>query len=108
MDTTVKAETNGLAIAALVFGVLSVLTCWTVILPIPQATLAIAFALLSRGNKKECTMAVVGTVLGIIGVVLGIVCASVLIGWVYNLITNSPYLKFIMMFLEKVMQGGGF
>lgn len=75
MDKNVKAETNGLAIASLVFGIIGILISWTMVLNIPCACLTFAFSLLSRGNKKKCSMAVVGTVMGIISIVIGIVVA---------------------------------
>jgi len=112
MDRTVKAETNGLAIASLIFGILSVLSCWTIILPIPQAALAIGLALLSRGNKKKCTMASTGLILGIVGAVLGVLFASVVVSWIITMLQNSSsvwqFIRMIYQNLQMLIWRGGF
>lgn len=84
MDKKAKAETNGLAVASLIFGILTLLTCWTVVLPVSQALLAFMFALLSRGNKKKCGVAKAGTLLAVIGLVFALVIAVALGRWLYD------------------------
>lgn len=68
-----KAEAGGLAIAALVFAILSAVTAWLPFVGLPCAVLAFVFALLSRGGKKMSTEAAVAVVIALVGIVIGLV-----------------------------------
>jgi len=88
MDTKARAEVNGLAVASLIFGIISILTCWTVILPVPLVLLTFMFALLSRGNKKESGVAVAGMVLGVVGLAFTLVVIVSVLVWLWQLYSN--------------------
>lgn len=68
-----KAASNNMSLAALIFGILAVLGSFTVVLTPVFAGLAITFSWLSRGDKRMCTQAVVGNVLGVIAIVISII-----------------------------------
>lgn len=68
-----KAEAGGLAAAALVFAIISVVTAWIPFAGFPCAVLSFVFALLSRGGKKMSTMAAVAVVIALIGLIVGVV-----------------------------------
>jgi len=89
MENKAKAEINGFAVAALVFGILSLLTGISMFLPVINCTLAVVFSLLSRGNRKMCGMAVTGMALGIAGLLIGLFLAWVLISWLCQVL-QSP------------------
>lgn len=72
MQIQEKAEANGLATAALVFAIISVMTAWLMVLGIPCAVLSFVFALLSRGGKKMCTEAVVAVIVAAVGAIIGL------------------------------------
>ena len=73
MNEQTKAVPNGLSTASLIFGILALLTSITVVLVPFNASMAIMFAWLSRGNKKMCSRAAAGNLMGIISLVLGLV-----------------------------------
>jgi hypothetical protein len=73
---------NGLGVAALVLGILSLPAAFTVIFGVLFGVLAIIFGVLGRGRAKKGQannggMATAGLVLGILGVVLSLVLAAV-------------------------------
>ncbi len=73
---------SGLAIAALVLGVLALITCWTVIGGILFGLLAIALGFVAMSRAKRGLsggrgMAIAGVVLGALGLILSIVLISV-------------------------------
>lgn len=70
-----KKETNGLSIASLVTGILSVTCCCGSILGIILSIVAIVLGAISKKQQKENnTMALVGIILGAVGIVIAIVC----------------------------------
>ena len=76
-----QSPKNGLGIAALVLGILSIVTCFTVVGGILFGLLAIVLGFLGRGKVKKGLadnggMAMTGLVLGIVGLVLSIVIAA--------------------------------
>lgn len=113
MDKKIRAEANGLAVASLVFGIISVLLSWTVVLNIPCVCLTFAFSLLSRGNKRKCGMAVTGTVLGIVSLVIGLAAfvslAGLALGYIRDLQLDFEFLLDEgRMFLQQLGIGGVF
>lgn len=81
---------NGLGVAALVLGVLAVLTCWTVIGGIVLGLIAIVLGVLGRGRarRREADnggMALAGLVLGVVGLAL----SAALVAFGLSLL-NSP------------------
>lgn len=86
-----RAETNGMSIAGLVFGILSLLVCWTVVLAPFMAGLAMTFACLSRGDKKMCGLSIATVVMAIISI---LVAAAILIfaaGAAFSAIESAIY-----------------
>lgn len=70
----VYKPTNGLELASLILGAVSLISCSCLYISIPVGALAIIFALLSRGGKMTFdTKARTGLILGIIGIVITIV-----------------------------------
>ncbi|MFI6871078.1 DUF4190 domain-containing protein [Nocardia sp. NPDC050406] len=66
---------KGLAITALVLGVIALLSCWTVIGGVLFGVLAAIFGLVALLSKKAggAGLAITGIVLGVIGLIIGIV-----------------------------------
>lgn len=75
MNKKLRADTNALAVASLVFGIIGLLISWTMVFNLPCACLTFMFALLSRGNKRKCGLAVAGTVMGILSLIVGVIVA---------------------------------
>jgi len=68
---------NGFGVAALVLGILALLSCWTVIGGILLGLLAIVFGVLGRGRAKRGEadnggLAVAGAVLGLLGLLASV------------------------------------
>lgn len=100
MEKNVKAETNGLAVASMVFGIISILISWTMVLNLPCACLAFCFSLLSRGNKKKSGPAVAGTVMGIVSIIIGLVVA-------YSLANLAvKYFGNMLLDFDKILEEG--
>ena len=75
----IKAGSNGMSLAALVFGILAVLGSF-VIAPTPLLSgLAITFSWLSRGDKKMCNQAVAASILAVIAIIISLVVMSVIL-----------------------------
>lgn len=72
MDSNKKAEVNGLCIAGLIFGIMSVLTCWTVMLIPFNAGMAVTLSCLSRGSSKMNGLSVLSIVLAGISILIGL------------------------------------
>ena len=85
MSDQLKAETNGLSIASLVFGIFALLTSSTVVPVIFMSSMAIMFSWLSRGNRRMNGQALAGNILAIISIIIsiGVVIAilSGILGW---------------------------
>lgn len=80
---------NGMGVAALVLGILAVLTCWIIYVSIPLGVLAIVFGVIGRGRARrgEATnagSAMAGMVLGIIGVVLSIALVAAGVAFLHS------------------------
>ena len=102
------AKRNGLGVAALVLGVLAVLTCFTVVVGFVLGLLAIVFGVIGRGRAKRGEadnggVATAGLVLGAIGLVLSIAIGVALGSAVGNLI-DSPEGKQLQ---DCLAQAGG-
>lgn len=72
----------GLAITALIFGILALLFCWTVIGGILFGLIALIVGFIASGKAKRGTargrgMAITGIVLGIVGALLSIVIIAI-------------------------------
>ena len=72
MSDQLKAETNGLSIASLVFGIFALLTSITVVPVIFMSSMAIMFSWLSRGNRRMNGQALAGNILAIISIIISI------------------------------------
>jgi len=73
-------SSGAMAVASLVLGILSIITCCCIYSALILGSLAIIFALLSRGGEMKMTsMSTVGMILGIIGIVFGILFIAFLV-----------------------------
>ena len=79
MENNIRAEKNSLSVWSLVFGIIAVLTSWTVIIGIPAALLAITFAALSQGRFKKSKQALCGTLLGTASILLAVIAAGAIV-----------------------------
>ena len=75
----IKASSNGLSLASLVFGILAVIGSF-VIVPTPLfAGLAITFSWLSRGDRRMSNQALAGNILALIAIAVSIIIFVVII-----------------------------
>ena len=111
-----KKNQNGFALASLILGILSVVSCCCCCVEIlglivtgVSAILAIVFAFVSKKNSdgKMDGKAIAGLILGIVGIVMLIILLIALIG-TYSMIGSIPEEE-MMQFLEEnfkpVMEG---
>ncbi len=63
---------NGLAVAGLVLGIISLVLFWTLYLGIPTAIVGIVLSVLGRRSPQRRTMATVGLVLSILAIVFAL------------------------------------
>ncbi|WP_374985602.1 DUF4190 domain-containing protein [Streptomyces fradiae] len=75
---------NGLGIAAMVIGIVSLVMCWAYGLGIVLGVLALVFGIIGRkrvqrGEANNAGMATAGIVTGVIGIVLGVVILGAMI-----------------------------
>ncbi len=76
---TIKAGSNGMSLAALVFGIMAVLGS-IVVIPTPLlAGLSITFSWLSRGDKRMNNQALAGNILSVIAIVISLIVAAVIL-----------------------------
>lgn len=110
LTATEKKNKNGYAIASLVLGIVSILSCCCccssglgLILMGVSAILAIVFAFVSKKNSdgKMDAKAIAGLVLGIVAVVV-LLCFAVAIVGTYALIDQMPESEMIAYFDENV------
>lgn len=103
-----KKAQNGYAIASLVLGILSVVTCCCccveaigLILTGVSAILAIVFAFVSKKNNdgKMDGKAIAGLILGIVGIVMLLILLVAIIG-TYSMISSIPEEE-MLQFLEE-------
>jgi hypothetical protein len=82
--TPPPAPKNGMGVAALVFGILGILTCWWLpVVGLVIGVLALVFGIIGRGRARRGLagnggMAVTGIVLGILSIIVNIVISLVL------------------------------
>lgn len=67
-----RQPSNGLSIASMVTGIVSILLFWTVILSIPLSVMALIFGLIGKGKGSK-GMAMAGIITGVVGLLLTIV-----------------------------------
>jgi heme/copper-type cytochrome/quinol oxidase subunit 2 len=75
---TVQAPRNGTGTAALVIGIIALITCWTVIGGIVLGLLALVLGIVGRGRARrgEATnggSAIAGVVLGLVSIIVAVV-----------------------------------
>ncbi len=69
----VKAKSNSLSLASLIFGILALMGS-VLIIPTPfTAGLAITFSWLSRGDKKLSNQAIAGNILAVIAIAVSLI-----------------------------------
>ncbi len=72
-------RTNGMAIAGLVVGIISLFFCWFPFFGLPLPIVGIILSALGRRGVTGRTMALVGLVLSIIALVIAIIFAVIII-----------------------------
>lgn len=78
MENNVYSKANGLSAAALIFGILALLGSFLVI-PTPfNASMAIMFSWLSRGDKKMNRQALAGNILALASIVISLTVCVIL------------------------------
>lgn len=112
MDNNIRAEANGLSIAGLVFGILAVLSSFTVVFIPFFASMAITFSLLSRGNKKMNVQAIAGNILAIVSIIIGLLICSIIlvliIGGISELFSSGSFhfdYEYISPVIENITGG---
>ena len=115
-ENTQKKPQNGYAIASLVLGILSVVTCCCccvetlgLILTGVSAVLAIVFAFLSKKNTdgKMDAKAIAGLILGIVGIVMLLILLVSIVG-TYALLgsmTEAEMLNYLEENLKPMLEG---
>lgn len=79
------------SIASVVFGILSLITCCTGILPLAAGGLSILFVVLSHRQGKALTpMSLVGLILSVIGITLGLFLTIISIVYVIIPMFTDP------------------
>lgn len=79
------------SIASVVFGILSLITCCTGILPLAAGGLSILFVVLSHRHGKALTpMSLVGLILSVIGITLGLFLTIISIVYVIIPMFTDP------------------
>ena len=90
-----KAAPNALSTASLVFGILALLTSITVVAVPFNASLAIMFSWLSRGDKKMNGRAVAGNVMALVSIVLGLAVLVALllaaVSWMHGAVSGYQF-----------------
>ncbi len=76
---TIKADSNTMSLAALVFGILSLLGS-LVIVPTPLfAGLAITFSWLSRGDRRMSNQALAGNILAVFAIGISLIVLTIIV-----------------------------
>ncbi|NKY85438.1 DUF4190 domain-containing protein [Nocardia veterana] len=80
---------KGLAITALVLGIIALLSCWTILGGILFGLIAVVFGIIAtvkarRGTAAGGGMAIAGLVLGLLGLIAGIVIAVIGVNFFVN------------------------
>ena len=73
-----QPRTNKMAIVAMIFGVISIASCWLFYISIPMGAMAAIFASLSRNWRHDYSkQARTGMILGLIGIVASVIITSI-------------------------------
>lgn len=88
---------NPMATAALVFGILSLVTCFIIYLSLPFGALAVIFALLSRTERPIRKKARRGLICGICGMIATVVLT---VSAFYTVLTDSSMRSFLEYYLR--------
>lgn len=98
------AKPSGFSIAALVFGILSMVTLCTGLLPIPLGALDILFAILTyRRGKKLPSLSITGLCLSCVGMIFGIALYTYTAVTVMPLLENPEYRKELNTYYESIL-----
>lgn len=97
---------QGMAIASLVMGILSLLTCCCIYSALPFGALGIIFALLSRGGEQKLdTKGIVGLVLGIAGLLCAILVFVLMFVYTINFYGGlDGFMQYYNELMEQYMQ----
>lgn len=92
-----RPSKNPMATAAVVFGILSLVTCFIIYLSLPFGALAVIFALLSRVEKPMRQKARRGMICGICGMIATIILT---VSAFYTVLTDSSMRSFLEYYLR--------
>ena len=75
-----QPRTNKMAIMAMIFGIISIASCWLFYISIPMGAMAAIFASLSRNESYSYSKkARTGMILGLVGIVVSAIVTSILL-----------------------------
>lgn len=90
-STVTQNSIKAFSVAALVFGILSLITCCTGILPLTAGGMSILFVVLSHRRAKPLPpMSMVGLILAVIGMVLGLILTTITLVYVIIPMLTDP------------------
>lgn len=90
-NTVSQNSITAFSIASLVFGILSLVTCCTGILPLAAGGLSILFVVLSHRQKKPLPqMSLIGMIFAIIGMILGLILTVATVIYVIIPLLTDP------------------
>ena len=87
-QSNIKQDANAFSTASLIFGILTIVSFWTILIPLFTAGFGIGFAFLSRGSKRMNGAAKGGVITSVIGIVLMILEVIVVCLLMFNLVMN--------------------
>lgn len=87
MEKTV-AKNNGMSVAGFIFGLLCMLTCFTVVFVPVLAGLGICLSILSRGDGSMTWLARLGIIFSVIGILLAFILGNFIIISTPGLLNN--------------------
>ncbi len=103
MDYQSKTKQNAFATAALVMGILSLVSLCTFIGPLVFGSLGIIFGVLSRRpNQKTATETIVGLITSGIGCVISLVLSAGVLFSAFSMLTDPDYRQELNETSEKV------
>lgn len=103
MDYQVTSKKNPFVTAAMIFGIMSILTISTIFLPIPLAALALLFAALAhRKGEKLKIPCLTGLICSIISLTLSLSILVTAVAMIPSLLKDKEYRKQLNAISEQI------